>query len=116
MKEIIEKREEPRTEHPMVQEERVIDYSQLDVNEALEEEKNKREQERKKTKMSWRKPNLSLNLFFPQRSTTTQKNQQNADWYEVFPLIERIQTPSIVGFLKDLCIVIRKFMSMRSHS
>jgi len=61
------------------------------------------------------KPNLSLNLFFPQSLTITLKDLQNADEYEVFekvefilPLLDTItQTLSIVKLLKNLRVVQR---------
>ena len=106
--EIIEKLDAPRTIHPMVQEEKVVDHSELDVSKALEEEKEQKRKRKEKDKNVMEETQFKPKPLFPQRFTTTQKDQQNADWYEVFPLTEIIQTPQIVEFLKDLCTVKRK--------
>ena len=76
----IEKFDEQRTIHYMVLEE-VVDHSELDVNEAWEEEKRKIEEKGKDIidEIQFEPEPLAL-----QNLTITLKDPQNADEYEVF--------------------------------
>ena len=92
--------------------EEVVDHSELDVNEAWEEEERKIEE---KGKDVINETQFEPEPLAPQSLTITLKDPQNADEYEVFekvefilPLLDTItQTLSIVKFLKDLSVVQR---------
>jgi len=92
--------------------EEVVDHSELDVNEAWEEEERKIEE---KDKDVIDNTQLEPKPLAPQSLTITLKDPQNADKYEVFgkvefilPLLDTInQTLSIVKLLKNLSVVQR---------
>ncbi|XP_052188606.1 uncharacterized protein LOC127798984 [Diospyros lotus] len=124
--EIIEKLDAPRTVHHLVQEERVVDHSEVDVNEALEEEKDQNDVRKEET---WeeeedkiREPKcekiISLSTFTPQflsfRLVDIIEDQIKPNTCEMFvqinvPYADIIKpTPPDDIFSKYICAFMRK--------